>query len=94
MTQGFVFTSLVSLDTSKATGLDEISPKLLKLAAPIISIHLTKILNLCLITEIFPNQLKVARVTPLLKKGSKLDKSNYRPISILPALSKILETYL
>ena len=42
ITRGFVFTSLVSLNTSKATGVDEISPKLLKLVAPIIIITLDK----------------------------------------------------
>ena len=45
----------------------------------------------CINTEIFPNERKIAKVTPLFKKGSKRELGNYRPISVLPLVSKIFE---
>ena len=52
---------------------------------------LCHILHLSLSTGIFPDKLKIARVTPVFKSGDKCELSNYRPISVLPCLSKILE---
>ena len=49
------------------------------------------IFNLSLQTGIFPDKLKIARVTPLFKRGEKYELGNYRPISVLPSFSKILE---
>lgn len=42
-------------------------------------------------TGIFPDQLKVARISPVYKKENPLEKKNYRPVSILPAISKVFE---
>jgi hypothetical protein len=47
--------------------------------------------SVCSIQGIFPDRLKFATVRPLFKKGDKRDISNYRPISLLPVFSKILE---
>lgn len=63
----------------------------LKEAAPVISCPLAYMLNLSIRKNIFPNLLKNARITPLFKKGSNLKVCNFRPISILPVLSKIYE---
>ena len=52
---------------------------------------LALIINQCFESGIFPSQLKLARVKSLFKKGDKHDPNNYRPISILPAISKIFE---
>ena len=83
---------LLSTPSHKVTGNDGISAKLLKIAAPGIIPSLTKLLNHCLQTKTFPNVWKVAKVTPVFKgNGSKDDKNNYRPISVLPVLSKIME---
>ena len=71
-----------------------ISPRLLKEIASIISSHLALVLNKCLTESIFPSELKVAKVTPLYKKGSINECGNYRPISILPTISKILELFV
>ena len=49
---------------------------------------ITKIINMSIDSGIFPNRLKEAQVTPLLKKNDPLLKSNYRPVSILPIPSK------
>ena len=52
---------------------------------------LLHIFNQSLQSGIFPDNLKIARVTPLFKKGSNSELVNYRPISVLPCFSKILE---
>ena len=52
---------------------------------------LTSDVNNCLKYGIFPDNLKCGDITPIFKKDERLDKTNYRPISILPTLSKIYE---
>ena len=83
-----------SLKTSCSPGIDDISCKLLKLAAPLVIDSLTFIYNQCISSGIFPNCLKSAKVIPLHKKGSYDDLNNFRPISILPAVSKPLEKHI
>ena len=61
------------------------------MAAPVISLPLTYIFNLSFTQGKFPNILKLAKVIPIHKANSKLITSNYRPISVLPVFSKILE---
>ena len=73
------------------SGIDNIGPNILKLAAPYISMSLIYILNLSIKTGIFPDSLKSAKVTPIFKAGDKSDPNNYTPISVLPTLSKIFE---
>ena len=75
---------LLQLSGSKATGLDKISSKVLKIAAPVISDSLTHIFNQAVILCTFPNGWKIARVFPLFKNGQRNLPGNYRPISILP----------
>ena len=52
---------------------------------------LTLLINQCLQTGIYPSQLKMSKIKPLFKSGDKSLFSNYRPISLLPSLSKIFE---
>ena len=52
---------------------------------------ITSIINLSITSGIVPNQLKIARVIPLFKSGEQDIFTNYRPVSVLPAFSKILE---
>ena len=86
-----VLQELSKLRTNKATGLDGISAKLLRDSAYIIAPYLTKIFNLSLRCGSFPDIWKKGRVTPIFKSGDPTSSNNYRPITILPTLSKLLE---
>ena len=90
----FILRQLQLLDESKSTGLDGIGPRILKMSHTIIAKPLTKVLNLSIKSSKFPERFKNAKVTPIHKKGSKSDKNNYRPISILPIISKLLERHV
>ena len=75
----------------KATGLDRIPACLLKDSAAVITQSITFLVNLSLSTGIVPDEWKQARVVPLHKSGGREVMDNYRPISILPVISKIAE---
>ena len=85
---------LKNIDITKATGADTIGPRLLKLAAPYISESLTFICNQSIANSTFPEKWKEAKVTPLHKNGPRDDTNNYRPISVLPVVSKLLEKHV
>ena len=87
----FILKQLQSLDPKKSVGLDGISPRFLRDGAIAITEPISHIINFSITTEIVPDGMKQARVVPLFKKGSKLDAGNYRPVSILTSLSKIME---
>ena len=78
-------------NNNKATGINCIPLKILKLVKEPIAEHLCNIYNLSFTTGIFPDSLKIAKVTPVYKKGSKPECSNYRPISLFSNLDKIIE---
>lgn len=82
---------LLSLKTNKAIGLDNISARLLKCGAHEICPSVTKLLNLSIRSGKFPAIWKCSKVAALFKSGERTNATNYRPISILPTLSKILE---
>ena len=73
---------------------DNISNKLIKSAKNVLIKPLTLIVNQCLHTGIYPSLLKLAHVKPLFKSGDKSKFNNYRPISLLPSLSKIFESVI
>lgn len=85
---------LQTLDISKATGTDTIGPRLLRLSAPYIVNEITYLCNQSIKMSTFPKKWKEAKVTPLFKKGCCEDVNNYRPISILPTISKLLEKHV
>ncbi|XP_072014831.1 uncharacterized protein [Amphiura filiformis] len=89
--EDFILKQLSSLQSGKATGIDDISSRLLKAGANKISKPLAYILNLTILTTSIPKEWKKAIVSPIFKAGKKSDCSNYRPISVLPVISKILE---
>ena len=63
----------------------------MKDGAEILAKPLSEIYNLSITSRAFPNACKVAKLKPIFKKGKKTDPSNYRPISLLPLISKVLE---
>ena len=79
------------LKTKSSCGHDGSSVKMLKQIKYEISSSITLIINQSLTTGIFPERLKIAKVIPIYKKDDVKMFENYRPISILPAISKILE---
>ena len=81
----------MSIKSKSSTGHDEISNKLLKLIIPYIVKPLVHIFNQSFQTGTFPDSYKIAKVIPVFKSGKKTDPNNYRPISLLPSISKILE---
>ena len=91
ITEEFVHGQLKQLRTNKAIGLDNISTRLLKDSASVISKSLTKLFNQSLVTCTFPSLWTFGKVSTLYKKGDRCDPNNYRPITVLPTLSKILE---
>ena len=80
-----------SLKINTSTGYDDISAKTLKDASETLAPFITVILNLSYEMKEFPNCMKKATITALHKKKDTNIISNYRPLSILPSLSKILE---
>lgn len=85
---------LSNLDLSKAAGSDSVSAKLLKIAAPIVAGPLTSILNASIRGGKFPDIWKLAKVSPIFKATDLTNKNNFRPISVLCILSKILERHV
>jgi len=88
----FVRNELAKLKLSKATGLDKIPAKLLKDAVSVTSKPVTYLINLTISSGEIPSQWKEARVTPIYKTGKKDDENNYRPISVLPLVSKVMKS--
>jgi hypothetical protein len=94
ITTDFVLKLLKSMPTSKATGLDGFGVHILKISAPAIVASVTRICNLSIETGKFPDKWKEARISPIFKGGKRENCSNYRPVSVLPILSKILEKHV
>ena len=82
------------LKNGKSTGHDGINAKFLKLCSPYISPTLADIFHLSIKTGIYPDELKIARVTPIFKSGDKTECTNYRPISVLSIFDNVFERIL
>ena len=91
VSEDFIYKELTCLNPSKSTGLDEIPARFIKDGAYVLKIPITFIVNLSITSGEVPEGMKIARVKPLYKKNSPLDVGNYRPVSILSIVSKILE---
>ena len=85
---------LKKIDPSKANGPDMITGKMIRLCDDSIALPLRLIFTNILRSSTFPNAWKLANVTPIFKKNDKQLIKNYRPISLLPLLSKIFEKIL
>ena len=70
---------------------NDIPPKFLKIASWIVSEWLFKFFNKCMTTGEFPDSWKIAHITPIPKVHSPSSSSEYRPISVLPVLSKLFK---
>ena len=79
------------LKNSSCAGDDNISNSLLKHIIPSIATPLSMCINLSLNTGVFPNQLKTSKVIPIFKGGDRNSVDNYRPISLISSLSKVME---
>ena len=86
-----VISLLKKLDVKKSTGPDGLSASFLKQVAEEIAVPLTYLYNKSLSTGSFPEGWKKSNVTPVHKGGSTDDPGNYRPISVVPIVAKILE---
>ena len=91
VTPNFIINQLKKFKRNKASGVDNLPSGLLKDCRYHIAEPLSFILNLSMDTNTYPQNWKIAKVNPIYKKGSPSEPSNYRPISVLPVLSKILE---
>jgi uncharacterized protein (UPF0371 family) len=87
-----VFEIISQLKPNKSHGYDGIHPKVIKEITPQISNVPCHIFNLTFETGIIPNDLKISLITPIFNKaGNKEEFNNYRPISVIPCFSNILE---
>ena len=75
----------------KAAGIDDLSGRFLKDGSLVLSKHRSELYNFSIKLGSFPNSCKIAKLKPLFKKGSKINPSNYRPISLQFLISKIIE---
>ena len=83
--------SISSLKAKTSCGIDGISVILLKFLSPALTKPLAIIINQSLATGIFPTKLKIAKVLPLYKKEDPTLMDSYRPVSLLPSISKVFE---
>jgi hypothetical protein len=91
VTEDEVSNTLNNFSPKSSTGYDNISMRVLKSVSPFVVPLLTIIINQSINTGIFPDKLKTAKVIPIFKKNDNKLLENYRPISLLPSVSKIFE---
>ena len=89
--RGFVLKELKQLKGNRATGVDEPPPGMLKDIREYVADPLCYVLNLSVETATVPSKLKIARLIPIHKSGSRKLPHNFPPISVLPVLSKSLD---
>ena len=80
-----------NLQNCKGIGLDGFLTSVVKSVSNHISEPLTHIFNVSFTSGVFPGKMKLAKVIPIFKSNDKLSVNNYRPISLLPVFSKVLE---
>ena len=94
VTESEVRKEILNLSTKKATKNGNIPAKILKKSVDIYIKEITFIINECIENGIFPDDLKLADVSRIFKKEDCFQKENYRPVSILPNMSKVFERIL
>ena len=81
---------LKQLNPAKSAEIDNLTGKFLKEGAPVLASNITDLVNLSISLSLFPDDCKIAKLKPLYKKEAKTKPKNYRPISLLPLLSKMV----
>ena len=94
VTESEVRKEILNLSTKKASKNGDVPATILKKSVDIYIKEITFIINHCLEKGIFPDDLKLADVSPIFKKEDSFKKENYRPVSILPHMSKVFERIL
>ena len=89
--EDFIYKELCKLNPSKSTGTDNIPARFVKDAASVFKKPIGHIINFSIEKNVVPKDLKNARVVPLFKKNKRSEVGNYRPVSVLSVVSKILE---
>jgi len=90
-TENEIRSIIKNLKSSQTKVTDDISSRILKECIDLVVSPISKIVNVSLAKGVVPTSCKIAKIIPVFKSGSVHSANNYRPISILPALSKILE---
>ena len=85
---------LKNIDIKKSAGPGMIPPSLIKMCSGVIDQPLLKLTGHVIANHIFPDSSKIAHVTPCYKKNGRTDKGNYRPVSGIALLPKVLERYI
>ena len=79
------------IKSSKAAGVHKLSGRFLKGGADILAKPFSAFCSVSISRGVFPSDCKEVKLKPIFKKGKKTDPSNYRPISLLPVISKVIQ---
>ena len=82
---------ILELNSRKPMGIDTIPPKIIKMLNDNICDNIESFANSVITQSLFSDQAKISSVTPVFKKDDRMEKKNYRPVSVLSCLSKVLE---
>ena len=91
VSSSYVKETVDNLSPRKAVGADGISPHLLRLSAPVMAEEITRLINVLIANRSWPDEWKWGNLTLVFKKDEDTRKENYRPVSVLTALSNVYE---
>ena len=94
VTESSIALFLRKINPHKATGYDHIPGKIIRIAHQELSSPITSLINNAISANAFPSVMKCAEISPGFKKDDNLIRGNYRPVSVLPILSKIYESVM